>query len=350
MLNFFKLNETLNSTKRNSSVDVWRGIAIVSVVLFHFDGYLPFGSIGVDLFFVISGLLVGGILTNKLLNDSEIKYFRFILQRGFKIWPSYYVFILLGSVLAYFFYSQEYTHQVIPFSDLSRYLFFYQNYTGIPFHWSFDHVWSLCVEEHFYILLPILFLIIRKFNSKKKLLFLSLFIVILLGFLFKYYMLYYTTGKDTYSATHNRIDALAWGVLLNVILKLYGTDFKKYKYQISYFIIGTIGLIISIWLNYNFASEFYSKVVYHSILPIFFTLMIFGTYYYNFSRLRIIRILGYYSYNWYLWHPIIVVLVSQSIGTAWYGLIIYLVCSFSIGVFFTLLIEEPFLNLRKRIM
>jgi len=42
---FSKLNETLKSSSRNSSIDVWRGIAILSVVLFHFNGFLPFGSI-----------------------------------------------------------------------------------------------------------------------------------------------------------------------------------------------------------------------------------------------------------------------------------------------------------------
>jgi len=233
---------------------------------------------------------------------------------------------------------------------MGRYLFFYQNYTGEPFHWSFDHVWSLCVEEHFYIMLPILFLIIRMFKSKRKLLIISLIFVIILGFGFKYYMLNYTNSQDTYSATHNRIDALAWGVLLNVLINQFSNFLQKNKYLFYFFIIGLIGLSLSIWLNYHLESIFYSKVVYHSVLPLFFTMMILGTYYYDFSKLKIIRILGYYSYNWYLWHPVIVILVSQSLGTGWMALIIYLVLSFIIGVLFTVGIEEPFLRLRKKVM
>ncbi|MBL1280575.1 MAG: acyltransferase [Fluviicola sp.] len=350
MILFQKLNETLSSDSRNSSIDVWRGIAILSVVLFHFDGYLPFGSIGVDLFFVISGLLVGGILTDKLFNRKPIKYFRFLLQRGFKIWPSYYVFIVIGTLIAVLFYAEEYSDQIIPFSDMKRYLLFYQNYTGEPFHWSFDHVWSLCVEEHFYILLPLLFITIKLIDKKNKILIPALLFVILLGFVFKYYMLYYTVGKDTYSATHNRIDALAWGVLLNVLLKVYGGKFKNSKRLIHLFFLGLIGTTMCIWFDFNLNSVFYSKVVYHSILPLFFVLMILGTYYINMSKIRPVRVLGYYSYNWYLWHPIIVVLVSQQFGSGWLALSFYLLLSFTIGVVFTLLIEEPFLKIRKRMM
>ena len=240
---FEQLNYTLTSSNRNSSVDVWRGIAIISVVLFHFDGYLPFGSIGVDLFFVISGLLIGGILTTKLFKREPIKYFRFLLQRGFKIWPSYYTFIILGTLVAYLLYREDYSNQVIPFSDMKRYLLFYQNYTGEPFHWSFDHIWSLCVEEHFYILLPLLFLIIRYLGSNRRLLIIALVIVILLGFFFKFFMLNYTIGKDTYSATHNRIDALAWGVLLNVIIKLNLFNLRNNPYLSSLFFLVSLLLL-----------------------------------------------------------------------------------------------------------
>lgn len=59
-----KLNviDKINSASRNSCVDVFRAVAIIVVVLYHFNDIIPFGHLGVDLFFVISGLLVGGIL------------------------------------------------------------------------------------------------------------------------------------------------------------------------------------------------------------------------------------------------------------------------------------------------
>ena len=85
---------TLQDPARNSCVDVFRALAIMAVVLFHFEGLLPYGNIGVDLFFVISGLLVGGLLIRQLHTGTRIRFFKFFLQRGFKIWPSYYAFLL----------------------------------------------------------------------------------------------------------------------------------------------------------------------------------------------------------------------------------------------------------------
>ena len=144
-MNNLKVFEVINKKDRNSSIDIFRSLAILSVVLFHFNGYLPNGEIGVDLFFVISGLLVGGILSREFEAGNKISFFKFFIQRGFKIWPSYYFFIGFGSILAYILYRENHVDQIIPIWDIKRYLFFYQNYTGTPFHWSFDHVWSLCI-------------------------------------------------------------------------------------------------------------------------------------------------------------------------------------------------------------
>ena len=143
---FNNLNKVLSSSNRISSLDIWRGIAIISVVLYHFNEALPYGSLGVDLFFVISGLLVGGLLTKPFLNGEKIEFFKFFLRRGFKIWPSYYTFLIVGTIIAILTYKSHNQNQIIPFTDFKRYFLFYQNYTGAPFHWSFDHVWSLCVE------------------------------------------------------------------------------------------------------------------------------------------------------------------------------------------------------------
>lgn len=110
-----KLNalKILNNPDRNSSVDFFRGIAIISVVIFHYNNLFPLGNLGVDLFFVISGLLVGGLLNKSLKAEKRINFFRFFLQRGFKIWPSYYAFILIGSLIAFLFYHKTDPGQII---------------------------------------------------------------------------------------------------------------------------------------------------------------------------------------------------------------------------------------------
>ena len=347
-----KAFKVLLETKRISSVDVFRSIAILAVVLHHFH-WLPYGFLGVDLFFLISGLLVGGLLTNEFKIGNDINYFKFFLQRGFKIWPSYYAFLLLGNILAFFLFRIIKADQIIPLWDFKRYLFFYQNFTGPPFHWVFDHIWSLCVEEHFYVLLPIMFLFLQKCIPEKhkiKALFVMIVLTIIAGIFFKYLAYTYTKSKDTYSATYNRIDALAWGVLLNFIITFFGKKIKSFKFSYIISFVGIIVFWLALYFSIKFDNGLYEKVYFHSIIPFSFFLILLGFYFIDLSGLKIFRFISYYSYNWYLWHPIFVVLISYYIGNGIIGLTIYLILSFIIAVIATIFIEEPFLEVRKKIL
>lgn len=344
--------ETIKSTNRISSVDIFRSLAIISVILYHFS-FLPFGYLGVDLFFLISGLLVGGILTKEFENGKKINFFKFVLQRGFKIWPSYYAFILFGNIIAFYFYHITNPQYSIPFWDMKRYLFFYQNYTGKPFHFCFEHVWSLCVEEHFYILLPIMFIFIQNFikdNYKKLSLFVFVILTIIAGIVFKFLSYYFTHSQDTSAATHNRIDALAWGVLLNLIISYHGEKLKSLKFSIFMFTTGLVIFITALYLSVYCPSILFNKIYFHSIIPISFFCMIIGLYYFDFSKLRALRIVSYYSYNWYLWHTIFISFISRNLGVTIGSLIIYIVFTFLVAVIATIFIEETFLSKRKVVL
>jgi peptidoglycan/LPS O-acetylase OafA/YrhL len=226
-LRFFrnlKVYKFLVSSNRISSLDVFRGLAIILVVLYHWNQGIYFGTIGVDLFFVISGFLVGGILIREFDKPEGVNVPRFILQRGFKIWPSYYFLLAFGSIVAYLFYHRSHPGQLIPLSQFSGYAFFYMNYLRTD-HGSFDQAWSLCVEEHFYILMPLtLFIIQRTVHSEKRgrALLIVLFCAIIIGFVSKIYSLYFTQRRNTYLGTQDRIDSLAWGVLLYIFITHYG--------------------------------------------------------------------------------------------------------------------------------
>jgi len=351
-MNKLKSLEIIKAKSRISSIDVFRGLAIIPVVIYHFNGFLPFGYLGVDLFFVISGLLVGGILIRKFQRNEKVNFWHFILQRGFKIWPSYYWFLIFGSLLAYVFYSVDRPDYLIKGgSDALRYIFFYQNYTGAPYHWPFDHIWSLCIEEHFYILFPLMIMFIMFFfGNKSKVLLVFVCGLILAGIIFKFISFYFTNSKDTYAGTHARLDALGWGVLLGILITYHEAYFKKIKNLPILFILGVILFTINILLFIFWGNTNFEKMVFHSVTPICFFLMLLGVYFIDFSKWLHLRFIAYYSYNWYLWHPMFVFICVKYFGINWLSLMIYMIVSFLTAMVFTILVEEKFLNMRERVI
>jgi peptidoglycan/LPS O-acetylase OafA/YrhL len=105
------------------------------------------GWVGVDLFFVLSGFLIGGLLFQEHLRHGTIHVGRFLIRRGFKIYPAFYVFLALTVLYLRVRYG-GYPRRTLIFGDA----LFVQNYAASLWH----HTWSLAVEEHFYILLPAL--------------------------------------------------------------------------------------------------------------------------------------------------------------------------------------------------
>jgi peptidoglycan/LPS O-acetylase OafA/YrhL len=353
-----KVFDVINSQERNSSVDVFRFFAIFSVVIYHYNALLPYGYLGVDLFFVISGLLVGGIIFKEFKNGTSVNFFKFILQRGFKIWPSYYSFIFIGNIFAYLLYnSTSNSDHIISFDDPWRYLLFYQNYRSYPyfeFNLSFDHVWSLCVEEHFYILLPLVFIIVQIASPIKKglkFLITILIIFVLLGILSKFHSAF-ISRVDNFTTTHNRIDALAIGVICAIIVNLKRDSLKS--------------VLVSRWLTFGGSTLFIGtlaassllpsndylieKFTLHTLMPLAFAFLILGTYHVDFSKWKMPRFVAYYSYNWYLWHLVFFPIIGQKMGNSILGLLIYLSGSFAVAFLATILIEEPFMKQRKKVI
>jgi peptidoglycan/LPS O-acetylase OafA/YrhL len=349
----WKVLEVLKNKERNSGVDVFRSLAIISVVLLHFNLTMPFGYLGVDLFFVISGLLISGLLTRRLVVAERISYFRFVLERGFKIWPSYYIFILCMILLTLYHGYLQGTVHLIPFRDLNAYLFFYINYSSGSSIWNMDHLWSICVEEHFYAVLPLLFLLCQRWikeQNRKKFLFAITILTILAGIGFKFMSYYHTHTRDTYFWTHNRVDALAWGVLLNLIITYYPEFIKSFFFALFSLAAGTILIIFLVYFSLQSDEPLFKALGLHSLAPLAFFLLIAGSYFMNFSAWKPLRFIAYFSYNWYLWHPVFVNYFTRHFGNTVQGLLLYVVASFAMAVVATVLVEETVMKKRSGIL
>ncbi len=149
-----------------SSLDGVRGIAILMVVVFH-ARLANYGWLGVQLFFVLSGFLITGILWKERVSANTLgfKFKKFWTRRALRIFPLYFGYLLALGVVYVLFHFPPYYLKFIPY--LLTYTF---NYTRTLPLWQdnplFTQLWSLCVEEQFYIVFPfIIFLCPPRFTK-----------------------------------------------------------------------------------------------------------------------------------------------------------------------------------------
>ncbi len=204
---------------RNKRLDILRCVAVLVVVVHH-NGAVPLltkmGWVGVDLFFVLSGFLISGLLYSEYKEKNSIGFKRFLIRRGLKIYPAFYVMLLVT------FVAEVILRDVRTPGAYLREILFVQSYAyGI---WS--HTWSLSVEEHFYIFLPIFLLLVMRCCSHRH----DPFRVVPWAFVFiatacllmRASTIYFTPVaafryQSVMNPTNDRMDALFFGVFLGCL-------------------------------------------------------------------------------------------------------------------------------------
>lgn len=159
-------------SKRNVPLDVLRGLSVLLVCGHHLQGRLPSGpleglatfwhtqgGIGVDVFFVLSGFLVSGLLVEEYARRGEVRIGRFLVRRGCKLYPAYFAFLaylLLRPVANALWQHGDWLGALGQRAwELLPNALFVQNYWWDE-HATPLHTWSLAVEEHFYLVIPFL--------------------------------------------------------------------------------------------------------------------------------------------------------------------------------------------------
>jgi peptidoglycan/LPS O-acetylase OafA/YrhL len=244
---------------RIPELDGLRGFAILQVISIHyfytpganlsaalhfFQIFFALGWTGVDLFFVLSGFLIGGILLGVRTSSNYFK--TFYIRRFFRIVPLYYLWLLSLVALVYLrgstFLAQP-THSGINWRLLGHFLFL-QNLWGNHYStlavWWLGVTWSLAIEEQFYVVAPF---VVRFFSTRNLIIFLSFVILAAPCLRILVRMLMDRPVHAMYRVTPFRADALALGMLAAIFWR--SPEFRAWLVRNKEVLYGAFGLLLA---------------------------------------------------------------------------------------------------------
>ena len=315
------------------------------------------GWIGVDLFFVLSGFLVAGLLFRESARSGgPVDLKRFLIRRGLKIYPAFYVLFVYSIVFNLIIH-----RPMTPGAILGEF-FFVQNYAPK----LQPHTWSLAVEEHFYLLLSLLFVWLvrsrpRSINSDPFRRLLPIFLSLAIACLA---MRFYVNATRAFEfpthvfQTHIRVDSLAFGVLL-----AYGAHRRDLLnspavYRLRWALaIGGLATFVPAFV-FPIDQTPWLRTIGFSLLYVGAGSLLLGLLQIKVGQSAAVRFaawLGTHSYSIYLWHmPVygaVKRLVPHLVSPQWQwqvGAVLFVVGSFAAGVIMAKLVEFPVLRLRER--
>ena len=325
---------------------------------------------GMDLFFILSGFLIGTLLLLSMKKQGSFSMKNFYIRRSFRIIPLYYVvltaFILMSEQLP-----DQGKHIWAEYLYLSNYL----EYSQILMYWN----WSLAVEEHFYIIVPIVMLLLNKVVSTRKQL-----LILSIGWLSCFFVrLYIWQSHDgpwsprdwfteIYMPTHTRYDSLLAGIWLAIFQKEFGE--KVAGFLKSTFLLRLVLLlfpIVAFGLIVGNHDSWYKPTLFRSLsigtltclgwVPLLIYLMNYPGWLSNFFGHSVFRRLATLGYGVYLVHIIVINQIVKKLGdylviqnTNLYMMalgcfLVTVILSFFVAYFLHILIEKPALLIRDKL-
>jgi peptidoglycan/LPS O-acetylase OafA/YrhL len=318
------------------SLDGTRAIAIMLVMTFH-TNIFHFGWMGVQLFFVLSGYLITGILWKEKFKEEQLsfKLKRFWARRSLRIFPLYFGYLIILGITYLIAHFPSY------YTTYAPYLFTYTaNYTRLLHNWQgnplFTHLWSLSVEEQFYLFFPFIIFLLPARAIKY-----FLPAVIILGPLTRFFVGEYYQSRTSLSIA---ADAVYWNTLshldaffLGGIIPIFSLDKKikkPYLFLIVFFVIAAVAGIINFSISSHSNSYFtdlgynhedkYAHVWRYTCLNLLFASLILALTSINKRHTRYLRTffenkylvrIGRVSYGMYMFHWAISVYIIDHIYT-----------------------------------
>jgi peptidoglycan/LPS O-acetylase OafA/YrhL len=340
--------------ERNHGLDLMRATAITLVLILHIGDaiYLPrfldqvsnIGWSGVDLFFVLSGFLISSQIIDKTKFDRyDLK--SFWIKRWTRTFPLYYI-----TLLFYIMVKPLVFHK--PFNDsVFKYFFFLQNLSAPK---DFVQSWSLCIEEHFYLFLPLIFLCCIKWARST-----SFYLCIIA---FSISCRWYIVSNHTVKGepllsylinfpTYSHLDGLAMGVILALTKKQWVVFSNMVKRL--FFVSGLVIFFGYLFVTYPFGLGIF--IIWQNfILALGATFILIGLYQIKIPTIIYIVIyqISLTSYGMYLWNNSVIKVIETYLNE-WHWLaqsFLMLALTFGISWVTYQMIEKPGLKLRNKLL
>ncbi len=368
--------ETIETPTRLHGLDHLRALAITLVFIYHYGHMFPhpewtyavgaFGWTGVDLFFLLSGYLISAQLFTPLAQGKKIAFKTFFLKRFFRIIPPYLVVVAL-------YFCFPFIREREALAPLWKYLTFTQNWgLDLQTQGTFSHAWSLCIEEQFYLFLPLILAALRYFKVLNRG-FIVLFALFLAGFVLRYCV--YQTQLEPFSdddsfvfywykwiyyPTYSRLDGLLIGVDIAALFQfkpLIKARISKYG---NLFLLLSGGILAGAYFLCSDQTSVEASVFGFPLVSIGYGFMVLGavssTSFLFKKSSKMTTFVATISYAFYLTHKFLIHLTQTQfvkLGIAKDSNGMFLICIFTsvLGAFLmNKAIEKPFLKLRDRII
>lgn len=351
------------------SLDGIRAVSIVIVFLSHAGLYkvIP-GLFGVTVFFFLSGYLITTLLRIEYVRSGTISLRDFYIRRALRIFPPFY-FVLFGTLILTALQILPGDIDWIVIGTQAMHMANYQEIFGVGTRLVGTEVlWSLAVEEHFYLIFPFFYIILCKWlpNPRQQFYVLIGLITIVLAWMLALVYVWYAPSSEFLPrishGTDTRFDALLFGCALAVYGNpiLDDTRIKQSIWIRIYVPLSLFGLAISFLIRDPWFRETLRYTVQGiSLIAIFIAAIRFPTHiFFRFLNWPWVRYLGVLSYPLYLTHVAVIVKVKQIFSdNGWDGqgpgqlvmqLGLALLVSIAISALIHHAIERPCTQLRKK--
>lgn len=362
----------VSRSARIVSLDWLRAVAVLLVLGRHMDvpevgqpllqSFLVMwrrgGWVGVDLFFVLSGFLVAGLLFREFKVHGRLQIGRFLVRRGLKLHPAFYGFLMVTLIV-------EHARGIDPpIEAIVGELLYLQNYVGA----LWNHTWTLAVEEHFYLALTgIIVLLARRFKGTDRTAMSAVpfLAVVVMGGCLALRVRLALLPDVTYSdfthlyPTHLRIDSLMFGVLMSYY---YHFDSGSLEGVVRRIGIGRLFAVGALLLLPPFLLPIRDSILMQTLgLTTNYLAggaIVLAAVAWERGRqpaAGLMAIIGVYSYSIYIWHLAVkrwgLPLLETVVGFERGGLVslaVFAVASIVVGATMAKLIEMPVLRIRDR--